>query len=207
MHGALSSKHFTCALRAAAAARHQSSGDYAILARRRDLSITIHARSIGCDRRVIKREAGTRTRQGSVAIYGSTTIYGNYAECESPSSRLKLLVVDSSNSSRINHSPIQSHCARRGLVTWFFDYWTRRANGHTPITGQGEGHFSKLLKVFWKWAMERNEVKCVVLCLIEAVLVISKSGNFPRPAYSSRSFHASICRIQRTPWTPFAKIS
>jgi len=35
-------------------ARHQSSGDYAVLARRRDLSITIRARSIVPNRRAIK---------------------------------------------------------------------------------------------------------------------------------------------------------
>lgn len=47
------------------AARHQSSGDYAVLARRRDSSITIPARSIGRDRRAIKREAGAGERVGA----------------------------------------------------------------------------------------------------------------------------------------------
>lgn len=140
-----------------------------------------------------------RTRQGSAAIYGSTTIYGNYAECESPSSRLNLFVVDSRNSSRINHSPIQSHCARRGLVTWFFDYWARRGEWAHRRSRDRERAISRNC---WRcfengMAMERNEVKCVVLCLIEAVLVISKSGNFPRLAYSSRSFHASIWTIRK----------
>lgn len=153
--------------RALRSARHQSSGDYAVLARRRDLSITIRG---AIDRARSKSQyraaggGGPRARQDcsvDVAIYGSTTIYGNYAECESPSSRLNLFAVDSSNSSADKSftDSITIESRLRGLVAWLFCLLNeKRANG-PPSPGRGRRPFLEIIEGVLKMGWLRSATR------------------------------------------------
>lgn len=110
-------------LRDRTVARHQSSSaDYVVPAKRRRDSICPYndTSPFTCARspaRTIDRARSESSNKAGVCVLGFAVAslfmaIRNYTECERPPSCSALFVVNSSNSSRINHSPIRSHCAR-----------------------------------------------------------------------------------------------